>query len=483
MLVKLRRRFVLITMVLIGVVLAVMLAVSVVSSYQSRYAQIQESLSAALGMDENGSLRPWIGDGPGDFRGGPTDGAPSNDTRAYNMQPVYVVSIESATGAMTYANNTAQMDEQVLKTAVERVLSSNTYRSGGSSTGNTGSGSSSAGNTGSGSSSAGNVNTGTHASTSDPTGSAVGSSGLFLDLGLCYASAGRVDGGVTLTLIAFADCTQLVTSTIQQAIVSLLIWAVAMLVLFAISLYLSKLALRPVEQAWAQQQRFVANASHELKTPLTVILANNNLMLAHPEKPTSEQAQWLESTQEEASRMDMMLRDLLLLAQLDEGARAQNVPAHVDLSALVEHALLQFDAVFFERQIPLKSHLEPAVTVVGIAEHLTRLVTILLDNASKYSIQGGTVTVTLRRSTRSKSAAILEVSNESEQIPPKQLQRLFERFYRGDITHSDTVEGSGLGLSLARAIVAEHRGTIQAQSLPQKSDVALISFVVSLPAA
>jgi signal transduction histidine kinase len=330
-------------------------------------------------------------------------------------------------------------------------------------------------------------------------------SGLLFDQQLFYRLGAPGDGSLT---IALADGSELLRSTFLQAGVSALIWLGTMVALFFVSLLLSRLVTRPVAAAWERQRRFVADASHELKTPLAVILANNSLLTAHPERTIAEQRQWVESTQLEAQHMDGLVRDLLLLAQTEgEDGRppTQKAPCEtIDLSTLLRRSLLQFEAVFFERGITLTTDLAEGVTVIGSAEQLERLAQILLDNASKYAgapsaamgrrpgacegtaagCQGDVhldtqpfVHVSLRPgtdgaapaassgagATKAVTHALLKVTNSGEPIAPEALPHLFERFYRADKAHSSP-EGSGLGLSLAQSIVEAHRGAITVSS-------------------
>jgi signal transduction histidine kinase len=416
-------------MTLIGVVLAAMLAASVISGYQAQYARIQQSLASALMMGEEADLRPWIGERtyadratipPFASRGGTSDLPPTDGTTPpASMQPVYVVSVNNATGEVRAGANSVAIDAQLLSNAIDRARASNAEN------------------------------------------------GLLLDLGLSYAQLVYKDGQLTYTRIALADCSQLIATTIQQAAMAALIWALAMLVLFGISLYLARLAVRPIEQAWDKQRRFVADASHELKTPLTVILANNNLIMSHPEKSTVQQMQWLESTQQEVLLMDNLVRDLLLLARLDEGdIGAEGSASNVDISTLTEYALLQCEALFYERKVTVTSRIEPDIWVSGFVQQLARLLAILLDNASKYAVPHTQLDVRLHKQGGRRPKVLIEVSNISAPIPSAKLEQLFERFYRVDDAHSGDREGSGLGLSLAKAIVSEHRGSITVSSQP-----------------
>lgn len=477
---KLRRRFVIILMCAVGLVLTVALLISVFGSFSSQYTRIQNSLSAALVLEGGESLRPHIGGGfEGDFTPGneePGEQQQSDDTLLLNdstnkkefkalissrgtfdMVPVYVIDILFSTGEITIYGNATSMSDETLELALSRIETSED------------------------------------------------SSGLFLDLSLFYQQETKPDG---TTRIAFANASQIFDNTFSNALLALLVWVCALIVFFILSLLLSRMVLKPVELAWTKQREFIADASHELKTPLTIILANNNIVMAHPEKTTAEQQQWLESTHEEATRMNSLISDLLLLAQVEhsEDMVSDSSPADPDdavetsqdasmressgivpfstinMSELTERALLQFDAVFFERHLSVESSIEKDLVLEGNQEHLRRLVTILLDNSSKYGNDGGTVTVSLARSPQKHDRALLLVTNTGEEIPPQKIDRVFDRFYRGDSSHSSETPGSGLGLALAQEIVHEHGGEISVTSKTlDASTLAQTTFTVELP--
>jgi signal transduction histidine kinase len=458
MLARLRRRFILIIMGLVGLVLLVVLAVSVVSNWQSEASRIEQSLVASIGRSPEDEQRPGIG-GQGQGQG------PRGQ-----MEPVYLANVDLATKTILMDNSYfVYIDSTLAGDALTRIK--------------------------------------TLIETSGQTeGQMV--SGILLNQGLFYRALVESDGSVT---IALADASALITRTVQMTVISVLIWLGAMLAFFFVSLWLSKLALCPTVEAWTRQRRFIADASHELKTPLTVILANNSLLLAHPEKTVAEQERWVNSTQAEAQRMDSLVRDLLLLAQADEAAEKSGVlgnsktaPAtapdaareRINLSELVNRNLLQFEAVFFERNIELETRIAEGVFVEGNREQLDQLLQILLDNASKYAaaLQGnntlgpgptvlpdntvgpGPSVLSPKHENRPRvsvaleAGGVLRVANTGEAIAPEVLPHLFERFYRGDAAHSDT-EGSGLGLSLAQAIVAAHHGSIAVSSTPEAGTV------------
>lgn len=233
---------------------------------------------------------------------------------------------------------------------------------------------------------------------------------------------------------------------------------VASLVAFlGISFLLARWAVQPVEKAWRQQRQFVSDASHELKTPLTVIMSNAEL-LQGGQCDEENRVQFAESILSMSHRMRHLVEGLLELARGDNG-QTQKSFAPLDYSHLVETALLPFEPVLFECGLTLQASLEPGITLTGSAEHLRQVVDILLDNAGKYAVPG-IVEVTLQRQGRT---CLLTVSNPGEPIPKGELVRIFERFYRVDKARTGG-SSFGLGLSIAQNIVNAHNGKIWAQS-------------------
>ena len=299
--------------------------------------------------------------------------------------------------------------------------------------------------------------------------------GSLSDLGLFYMK--RQAGGVMY--LAFADMGS--ASGWRSLAATLAVVEVAALaVFFVISLFFSRWALRPVARAWTQQRRFVADASHDLKTPLTVILANTSIALEHPERSVASQSQWLESTQHEAEAMQGLVGDLLALAKMDEEeAAAQSGAARsafeeVDLSDVLEGEALQFESVAFERGVKLESQVEPGIRLRGNEQRLRRLAGTLIDNACKYVDDGGTVDVSLSRSGKQ---AKLAVRNTGAPISPEDLPHVFDRFYRADKARTGGAGGHGLGLAIARAIAEEHGGTLTVASTQAEGTV----FTATLP--
>ena len=313
------------------------------------------------------------------------------------------------------------------------------------------------------------------AEASDALKDAPDGSGELKALGLFYekrtSDAGRVH-------LAFADVSA--ASGWQTLALTLTgVGVAALAVFFVISVFFSRWALRPVKQAWDQQRQFVADASHELKTPLTVILANTSILMAHPERTVASQSQWVESTQAEGTRMQELVADLLLLARIDaeETDLVKTKPKErIDLSNLVEGELLQFESVAFERNVALDGHVDPELFAFGNKERLRRLVTTLLDNACKYADEGGEITASLSRKGDSIS---FSVHNTGPAIAADDLPHVFDRFYRADKARTSGAGGYGLGLSIAREVAEEHGGTIRVAS----SDEAGTLFTATLPLA
>lgn len=250
---------------------------------------------------------------------------------------------------------------------------------------------------------------------------------------------------------------------------SLAVGGAGYVLFFLISLLLSKWAVAPVERAWTQQKQFIADASHELKTPLSVIMANAEL-LQQADYTDEQKDRFSASILTMSQQMRHLLEQLLDLARLDN---VHGSPALVplDLSALAEDCLLPFEPIFFERGLTLESSVAPGVTVKGDERRLRQTVDILLDNAQKYA-EGSPVTVTLKSQGRH---ALLTVANPAGELSKADREKIFQRFYRGDEARTRT--GSyGLGLPIAREIVTRHGGKIGCDWADGE-----ICFTVTLP--
>ena len=266
----------------------------------------------------------------------------------------------------------------------------------------------------------------------------------------------RQDNGLYEKL-AFVDMS-MEQAVLRRMMGSYLVIALAALsLLLGVSVLLSHWATRPVEKAWKQQRQFLSDASHELKTPLTVILSNAELLeqTELPDKP----ARWTDNILSEAGRMRSLVEEMLTLARADNMVRTA-VMAEVSLSDVAADCALAFEPVAFEAGKPLEYQIADGTLVLGDEDKLRQLISILLDNAIKYGADGGAITLSLQKTDRQ---ARLTVSNPGDPIPPEQLGRLFERFYRADVSRGEK-SGFGLGLPIARTIAEEHKGTLRAES-------------------
>ena len=272
--------------------------------------------------------------------------------------------------------------------------------------------------------------------------------------------------------IVFADMSSELSTLDNLLRTCVLIGVVSFGLFLVISLLLARWAVRPVDRAWKQQRQFVAGASHELKTPLTVIMTNAEL-LQSPDYEPEAKAQFSQSILTMSQQMRGLVERLLELARVDNG-QPNMAFARCDLTGLVAQAALPFEALFFEKGLTLSCQVEEGIAVQGSPGHLTQVVEILLDNAQKYSSPSGEVAVRLTRQHR--GHCLLTVSNPGPALSSQQLQDIFKRFYRADQARSR--DGSfGLGLSIAQAIVTEHKGRIWAES-----SGGVNTFSVQLPA-
>ena len=266
----------------------------------------------------------------------------------------------------------------------------------------------------------------------------------------------RQDYGLYIKL-AFVDMS-MERAMLREMMGSYLVIALAaFMLLLGVSAVLSRWATRPVERAWTQQRQFLSDASHELKTPLTVILSNAELLSALPleERP----ARWTDNILSESRQMKNLVEEMLALARADNMAQVP-VLEEVSLSDIAEDCALAFEPVAFEAGKPLEYHVAEGAAVLGDRDRLRRLVSVLLDNAIKYGGTGGTITLSLEKTDRQ---ACLTVSNPGEPIPAEQLPKLFERIYRADASRGEQ-SGFGLGLSIASVIAREHKGALRAES-------------------
>ena len=225
---------------------------------------------------------------------------------------------------------------------------------------------------------------------------------------------------------------------------------------------------KPVDAAFERQKQFVWDASHEFKTPLAVISANAEVLAGE-----IGQNEYLGYIQSEVRRTDKLVQNLLTLARMDKGTVSAEM-SRFDLSGALLEVALPFESTVFEAGKTLETDIPDGITVKGDREMLQQLAVILLSNALKYSDDGGTIRISLAQKGH---GCRLSVFNTGQGIAPENLERIFDRFYREDLSHNNAVSGNGLGLAIARNIVDAHKGKIHAESEYGSS----AEFIVTLP--
>ena len=254
--------------------------------------------------------------------------------------------------------------------------------------------------------------------------------------------------------------------------VSTFIALLSIALVFVISLFLANRSIRPIKTSWEKQAVFIADASHELRTPLAVVNSNLEIVMDNEDKTVGSQKKWLSNIQCELERMKKLIDDLLFLARAD--ADGEMPKEHFDLSELLYKIYDTFTPLFQKKNLELLLNSPHNIIVYGNEFRIKQLITILLDNAMKYTGEGGKIELTLQTGT---NAVQLSVKDTGEGIAKEHLGKIFDRFYRVDKSRSRNYGGAGLGLAIAQCIVNEHRGTINVISEVSKGT----EFKISLP--
>ncbi len=243
--------------------------------------------------------------------------------------------------------------------------------------------------------------------------------------------------------------------------VLLLVGVLGTLIAIMAGFFLAGRAMRPIRKAWQRQIQFVADASHELRTPLAVIQSNLGIVLDHSDQTVLDNLEWINNAHSEARRLAKLVEDLLTLARSDsQTAGVQLQP--VDLTKLVPHVVELFETVAIVKRLELESDLSGEIHIMGDRDRLQQLFVILLDNACKYTSEGGKVRVTVALD---KNTAVVQIEDTGQGIADADLNRVFERFFRADeARHRGETGGAGLGLAIAKWIVEAHQGKIMLKS-------------------
>ena len=375
MLKKLKHKFILINMLLVGIVIVSIFSSICVITYITEENEINELLEESLLSRGNNPYVP-------------------NDMDKKNIPYAYVFTVYLNDNGEIKVSNAEDINENFIESAVRIAYSSDN------------------------------------------------TSGKIPILNLSYMKAQTMSG----TVISFVSRENLQMKVRHSIIVSSVCGIISLLLFLYISKHLSELAIQPIEKAWEQQKQFLADASHDLKTPLTVILANNNILSSHKDESVASQMKWIESTGEEAGRMSELVNKMLELAK-SENMKQELVFSDTDLSELAESSILQFEVIAFEKNVQIESSIAPSVIAKTHGATFSKILEILFDNAIKYSPKNEKITVSLAQSSQQVK---FKITNRGEAIKKEDLPHIFERFYRTDKARE--VGGHGLGLSIAKKL-------------------------------
>ena len=268
-------------------------------------------------------------------------------------------------------------------------------------------------------------------------------------------------------LVTFMDNTVVNENAMTLFRYTLIFGGIVLILFFFLSMFLAKIIVDPLEKSYRKQKQFISDAGHELKTPVSVVSANAELLSRE-----IGDSQWLSNIQYENQRMGMLVAQLLELARTEDIAPKTE---RIDFSRLVAGEALPFESVAFENGLSLICNVSKDISVEGNSQQLKQIVSILLDNAVRHSSGNGEICLMLNKE---HGHARLSVVNCGEEIPEEQRKKIFERFYRADTVRNGEDRHYGLGLAIAKAIAASHNGRIEVFCYN-----GLVEFRVQIPLA
>lgn len=261
-------------------------------------------------------------------------------------------------------------------------------------------------------------------------------------------------------MVVFVDCGRDLQMFYHFLLNSAVVCLIGVAAVFVLVLLLSKRAIAPVAQSYAKQKSFITDASHELKTPLSIIGANTDVLeLEYGDN------QWVQSIRHQVKRLSALVESLVVLSRMDEES-GKLIKTEFSFSDAVCEAAEPFLALGAAQKKRIQLTIAKNISYVGNESAIRQLTALLLDNAVKYAAAGATITVSLHK--RGKKIC-LTMQNPAEGLQQGNCEALFERFYRADVSRNSALSGYGIGLSVAKAIVEQHKGSICAQSPDGKS--------------
>ena len=271
------------------------------------------------------------------------------------------------------------------------------------------------------------------------------------------------------TLLVFLLCDRELETFRTFLYASVGISLVGILAVFLLLTLFSGRIVRPIAESYEKQKRFITDAGHELKTPITIIQADADVL----ESELAEENEWIADIRRQTRRLSELTADMIFLSRMEEENAALRMQ-DFSLSELVEETARSFQALVRSRNKRFRASVAPELRMTGDEKAVARLVSVLMDNAMKYSPEGGSVELTLDRNGRN---GRLTVKNSALPMAKGNADHLLERFARGDSSRNSESGGFGLGLSIARAVTEAHRGKIHAQSEDGES----LTVTVELP--
>ncbi|MBR6983229.1 MAG: hypothetical protein IKH75_06820 [Ruminococcus sp.] len=269
------------------------------------------------------------------------------------------------------------------------------------------------------------------------------------------------------TLMVFTDKSAEIDMLNKLMRTTIMIGILSIIALSAASYFLSGLIVKPIQEAFNKQKQFISDASHELKTPLTVISANADVLSGE-----IGENKWLNYIQDQTDRMNVLVNELLNLTRLENNT-SNFIMADFDLSQAITNTALPFECQAFESNKTFELNIVEGLHIVGSEQHIKQMAAIFIDNALKYSNEGGIVRVTLAKQGDKK---MLYVYNSGKGIKESEKEKVFERFYRSDESRNRSTGGYGLGLAIAKSIIDRHKFKVHIENNEGRG----ICFVVTM---
>lgn len=281
------------------------------------------------------------------------------------------------------------------------------------------------------------------------------------------------EDGTHVTIYTIFDWTEQRNTIMSLGVTLLTVFLISIVVISGLSYILAISATKPIKEAFDKEKDLLANASHELKTPITVAKTNLDLVLSDPHGTVAENQRWLEGAKYQIDRMNSLILQILEISRLERNVY-QSEKTDVNISDLIEGIFLSFEAGCYENNIRFVSSLQPDVFYKCNKVEAEKLITILVDNAIKYTPRGGEICITLAKTLKNIS---IKVTNTGEGIPPEMIDKIFDRFYKLDESHKEAGKSFGLGLSIAKLISKSMGGDVTCYSEVGK----FTTFEINLP--